>query len=65
MYSRRENHLVCLCFSGHFSQVVWKASAELGIGKAKDSKGRIYVVANYKPAGNFIGQFAQNVFKKK
>jgi len=47
--------------SGHFTQVVWKGSEELGIGKAADSKGRVYVVANYSPAGNYIGNFAANV----
>ena len=47
--------------AGHFTQVVWKGSEELGIGKAADSKGRVYVVANYAPAGNFIGDFAANV----
>lgn len=51
--------------SGHFTQVVWKGSSEFGIGKAKDSKGRVYVVANYFPAGNFIGRFADNVSKVK
>ena len=49
--------------TGHFSQVVWKASEELGIGKAADDKGRVYVVANYRPAGNYIGNFAANVLR--
>jgi len=43
--------------------VVWKGSEELGIGKAGDSKGRVFVVANYYPAGNYIGSFADNVFR--
>ena len=47
--------------TGHFTQVVWKGSKELGIARASDNKGRIYVVANYAPAGNFIGDFAANV----
>ncbi|ESO85877.1 hypothetical protein LOTGIDRAFT_130175 [Lottia gigantea] len=46
----------------HFTQVVWKGSKELGIGKAKAAGGKIIVVANYRPAGNMIGQFRQNVF---
>jgi Cysteine-rich secretory protein family len=46
---------------GHFTQVVWKSSKELGVGKAKSRSGRIYVVANYYPPGNYQGQFAQNV----
>ena len=40
---------------GHFSQIVWKASTELGIGKYTGrSQGRTctYIVARYKDAGN-------------
>lgn len=47
--------------SGHFSQVVWKASEALGVGVAKNSQGSIYVVANYSPAGNFVGHYVENV----
>lgn len=36
---------------GHFTQVVWKGSTQLGIGVAKASK-RTYVVALYFPHGN-------------
>jgi len=47
--------------TGHFTQVVWKNSKHLGIAKARSSSGKIIVVANYEPAGNFIGQYVQNV----
>jgi len=47
--------------TGHFTQVVWKKSKNLGIAKARSSSGKIIVVANYEPAGNFIGQYVQNV----
>lgn len=47
--------------TGHFTQVVWKNSKTLGIAKARSSSGKIIVVANYEPAGNFVGQFVQNV----
>ena len=47
---------------GHFTQVVWKGSNELGMGKA--SKGDCtYVVGRYKPPGNYIGKEPENVFK--
>ncbi|CAH0545884.1 unnamed protein product [Brassicogethes aeneus] len=46
--------------TGHFTQVVWKDSRELGVGFAK-SGGKIIVVTNYEPPGNFIGQFSDNV----
>ncbi|VDI36131.1 Hypothetical predicted protein [Mytilus galloprovincialis] len=45
---------------GHFTQVVWKDTKEMGIGKARGN-GRVVVVANYRPAGNFIGSYSQNV----
>jgi len=48
--------------SGHFTQVVWKKTESLGIAKAKSPKsGKIIVVANYEPAGNWIGQYKDNV----
>lgn len=49
--------------TGHFTQVVWKESRELGVGMAKNRSGEIFVVANYHPAGNFIGSFEKNVPK--
>ncbi|OWF46342.1 uncharacterized protein LOC110455840 isoform X2 [Mizuhopecten yessoensis] len=47
--------------SGHFTQVVWKGSKEMGIGKAKSSGGKVLVVASYRPAGNLVGTFLENV----
>ncbi|MFD3747948.1 CAP family protein [Nocardia sp. NPDC058633] len=46
--------------AGHFTQTVWKSSRQLGIG-ASCYGSTAYVVANYAPTGNIIGQFAQNV----
>jgi len=51
--------------TGHFTQVVWKNTQELGVGKAKDSSGKVYVVCNYRPAGNYLGEFPQNVLPPK
>lgn len=42
--------------TGHFSQLVWKASKEVGFGYA----GGI-VVANYYPGGNLMGSWEKNV----
>jgi len=50
---------------GHFTQVVWKDSKLLGIAKARSKTGKILVVANYDPAGNFGGKYQENVFKAK
>ncbi|TMW54435.1 hypothetical protein DOY81_000427 [Sarcophaga bullata] len=42
--------------TGHFSQVVWKTTKELGVGVA--TKGdRTWVVCNYDPPGNIVGNF--------
>lgn len=45
--------------TGHFTQVVWKASTELGMGVSGK-----YCVARYKAAGNMSGAFVANVFAK-
>ena len=48
-------------FSGHFSQVVWKKTEIAGFGRAKSSTGNFIIVGQYKPPGNFIGQFKEKV----
>lgn len=49
--------------TGHFTQVVWKGSHEIGVGKAYSRDGKqVFCVCNYFPAGNFIGRFPENVF---
>lgn len=47
--------------TGHFTQLVWKDSKELGVGMSKNSKGQVYVVANYDPPGNYVGKYAVSV----
>ena len=52
-------------WSGHFTQVVWKSTTQLGVGRAEAMHNGLlctYVVARYRPAGNFIGEFSKNVF---
>jgi hypothetical protein len=56
--------------TGHFTQVVWKNSHQLGCGTAQGIKQMdghnyiaLYVVCQYAPAGNVIGQFPQNVLQ--
>lgn len=50
---------------GHFSQMVWKDTKQLGIGLAKGKNGTLYVVANYSPRGNIINKFISNVLPPK
>ena len=52
--------------TGHFTQVVWKASTVLGIGRAEGEKNGMkcaYIVGRYKKAGNMMGDFPENVPK--
>lgn len=51
--------------TGHFTQVVWKNSTELGLGMATDGK-TVFVVGQYRPAGNVntTEHFQKNVLPK-
>ncbi|XP_037632657.1 Golgi-associated plant pathogenesis-related protein 1-like isoform X2 [Sebastes umbrosus] len=46
--------------TGHFTQVVWKDSTELGVGLATDGK-RVFVVGQYRQRGNVSRYFEKNV----
>ncbi|CAF0948007.1 unnamed protein product [Didymodactylos carnosus] len=50
--------------TGHFTQVVWKSTQTVGCGigyASRNGWNQAYVVCNYLPAGNVLGQFVQNV----
>lgn len=57
--------------TGHFTQVVWKGSTQLGVGFARGSYsigGKVYdnclfVVGRYLEPGNMMGAFQENVLK--
>ncbi|XP_002012812.2 Golgi-associated plant pathogenesis-related protein 1 [Drosophila persimilis] len=44
----------------HFTAMIWKASKTLGIGLFTKDENH-YVVARYKPKGNIISEFKENV----
>uniref|UniRef100_A0A1I8PNM4 SCP domain-containing protein n=1 Tax=Stomoxys calcitrans TaxID=35570 RepID=A0A1I8PNM4_STOCA len=46
--------------TGHFTQVVWLDTTELGVGKAKVDN-MTFVVCNYNPPGNVMGQYKSQV----
>ncbi|CAG0891717.1 unnamed protein product [Cyprideis torosa] len=50
---------------GHFTQVVWKDTKEIGVGRAKSKQGAWYVVVDYDPKGNWINEFGANVLPPK
>lgn len=47
--------------TGHFTQVVWKDTKELGVAIGRARNNKLYIVANYYPPGNYQGRFQQNV----
>ena len=53
--------------TGHFTQVAWKGTTQLGIGFAKGTYTGYsncgFVVGRYKEAGNMMGEFPENVEK--
>jgi glioma pathogenesis-related protein 2 len=54
---------------GNFTQVVWKGTKEIGVGKAIQTEAngatRVVVVCHYFPAGNVLTKFMDNVQKTK
>ena len=48
--------------TGHFTQVVWRDSREIGCGAATCPEGDI-LVCNYSPGGNVQGQYKDNVLR--
>ena len=52
----------------NFTQVIWKATIELGIGYTTHKSDELWyfdnVVARYFPPGNRQGSFESNVFQK-
>ena len=56
------------CMTGHFTQVVWNDSTNLGIGRAYGMVGQMYctwTVARYVPPGNFPNKHGENVLEPK
>ena len=42
---------------GHYTQIIWSTTTEVGIAKWKSASGKMFVAARYSPPGNVIGQF--------
>eukprot|EP00794_Sanderia_malayensis_P019050 gene19050-20963_t len=50
----------------HFTQIVWKSTRELGIGRSIARRGNetcTFFVARYNPSGNWLGQYKSNVLQ--
>lgn len=42
--------------AGHYTQMVWSRTTGVGYGIARSARGTIYIVADYAPPGNLLGQ---------
>jgi hypothetical protein len=42
---------------GHYTQMIWRSTIKVGLGAYVNSKGKVYVVARYYPAGNITGNY--------
>jgi pathogenesis-related protein 1 len=41
---------------GHYTQMIWDRTTRIGCGMATSASGIVYIVCNYSPRGNVIGQ---------
>ena len=51
--------------TGHFTQMIWKGTKEVGFGWGTSKSNKFYFLAYYYPAGNEIGKFKENVLEDK
>ena len=51
--------------TGHFTQVVWKDTRQLGCGLAINRKNKVYGVCDYSPPGNYEGKYKENVLRSR
>lgn len=49
--------------TGHFTQLVWRGTTEVGCGRSQ-CKGMDIFVCEYNPPGNWEGQYRQNVLPR-
>ena len=52
--------------TGHFTQVVWRSTTDLGIGIGEGKVGNMFctwIVGRYSPAGNVQGYYRENVMR--
>ncbi|RSM04183.1 hypothetical protein CEP52_006980 [Fusarium oligoseptatum] len=51
--------------TGHFTQLVWKDTTDVGCGRKLCGERGWYLVCEYWPRGNVIGQFTDQVYKQE
>ena len=43
--------------TGHYTQMIWKNTKEVGVGIGTCPAGGVIIVANYNPTGNYMGEY--------
>jgi len=51
--------------TGSFTQMVWKDTTEIGVGRAFGPQGQTFVIALYSNPGNVRGRYETNVARPK
>ncbi|XVF01470.1 hypothetical protein REPUB_Repub04eG0091900 [Reevesia pubescens] len=66
-YDLKSNTCASGRICGHYTQVIWANSIRLGCAKARCSNGGTFIVCNYDPPGNYVGQrptsWNQSIFR--
>jgi len=48
---------------GHFTQMIWKSTKQMGVGAARTADNKtLIIVVNYAPAGNIRNYYQSNVY---
>lgn len=57
-FKNKPIHQRNLAATGHYTQMVWRNTTQMGMGLTVCKNGDVIVVANYNPPGNYLGEKA-------
>ncbi|XVE94080.1 hypothetical protein REPUB_Repub01dG0249900 [Reevesia pubescens] len=55
-YNSNSNTCAAGQMCGHYTQVVWHNTVRVGCAKVRCNKGGTFIICNYDPPGNYIGE---------